>query len=39
MVYYLVLEFWSIDVLKKYLSIFLLACSTLVSMPSLAWRS
>lgn len=39
MVYCLVLEFWSIDVLKKYLSIFLLACSTLVSMPSLAQLS
>lgn len=39
MVHCLVLEFWSIDVLKKYLSIFLLACSTLVSMPSLAQLS
>jgi hypothetical protein len=38
-VHSLVLEFWSTDVLKKYLTLLLLACTALVSVPSLAQLS
>jgi hypothetical protein len=38
-VHCLVLEFWSTDVLKKYLPLILLACSMLVSTPGLAQLS